>query len=74
MYQKMTIALIRDHKGADLEVAFSESARFYRLSRQNPKFEDILRELSEAKQKKHAVRVLLEFPDGDLIQDVKSGD
>jgi hypothetical protein len=68
----MTVALIRDRQDADsVQVAFSESARFYRLSRQNPKFEDILRLLREAHEKKRAVRVLIDFPEGDTIEDAE---
>ena len=73
MYREMTVALIRDHKDAGaVEVAFSESARFYKLSRQNPKFEDILRQLREAKDNKRALRVLVDFPEGDVIEDAQS--
>ena len=72
MYRDMTVALIRDRQDADsVQVAFSESARFFRLSRQNPKFEDILRLLREAKEKKRAVRVLIDFPEGELIEDAE---
>lgn len=68
----MTVALIREHRDADdVEVAFSESARFYRLSRQNPKFEEILRQLREARNSQRAVRVLLDVPHGDVIEDAK---
>jgi hypothetical protein len=74
VYREMTVALVRDHSDAGaVEVAFSESARFYKLSRQNPKFENILRQLREAKDKKRAVRVLLDLPEGDVIEDVQSG-
>jgi hypothetical protein len=73
VYREMTVALIRDHKDAGaVEVAFSESARFYKLSRQNPKFESILRQLRESRDKKHSVRVLVDFPEGDVIEDARS--
>lgn len=66
------MALIRERRDADeVEVAFSESARFYRLSRQNPKFEDILRQLREARTSQRAVRVLLDVPHGDVIEDAE---
>jgi hypothetical protein len=72
-YREMTVALIRDRIGTDaVEVAFSESARFYELSRKNPDFERILRRLREAWQKKLAVRVMLDLPEGDLIDDVEA--
>ena len=68
----MTVALIRERQDSeDVEVAFSESARFYRVLRQNPKFEDIIRELREAKKHQRPVRALLDFPGGDVIEDVQ---
>jgi hypothetical protein len=74
VYRKMTVALIRDRKGADaVEVAFSESARFYTLSRQHPEFARLLRQLREAREKKSAVRVLVDYPEGDVIKDVQAG-
>jgi hypothetical protein len=70
----MTVALVRDRQdGAAVEVAFSESARFYKLSRQNPKFENILRQLREARDSKRSVRVLVDFPEGDVIEDAQPG-
>ena len=72
MYREMTVALIRERPDSeDVEVAFSESARFYRVLRQNPKFEDIIRELREANKHQRPLRVLLDFPDGDVIEDVQ---
>jgi hypothetical protein len=69
----MTVALIRDRGGADaVEVAFSESARFYRLLPKNPKFDTILGLLREAKEKNRPVRVLVDFPEGDVIQDAQA--
>jgi len=71
-YREMTVALIRDRKDADaVEVAFSESARFYKVLRQNPKFEKILEHLRGAKEKKDSVRVLADFPEGDVIEDAQ---
>jgi hypothetical protein len=67
----MTVALIREPKQLNaVEVAFSESARFYRLLRANPKFENILTKLREAKEKQRSVRVLMESPEGNTINDV----
>ena len=70
-YRVMTVALIRDPKQSNaVEVAFSESARFYRLLRANPKFENILTELREAKEKQRPVRVLMESLESNTINDV----
>jgi len=73
VYREMTVALIRDQKSADaVEIAFSESARFYTLSRQHAEFARILQQLREAKEEKSAVRVLVDFPEGDEIKDVQA--
>lgn len=70
----MTVALIREPEGEEaVEVAFSESARFYRLLRVNPNFETIRATLREAKQKKRPVRVMMESPQSNVIVDVESG-
>ncbi len=72
-YRVMTVALIRDQEGLEaVEVAFSESARFYRLPRGNPEFERILRALHKAKEKRRPVCVLLESPESSLIEDVEA--
>ncbi len=67
------MALIR-HRKDRVEVAFSESARFYQLARENPNFEEILRHLRQAGEKKRTVRGLVDFPNGDEIRDVRAGD
>ena len=69
----MTVAVIREPNEVDaVEVAFSESARFYRLLRPNPAFERILRELRGAKEAKRPVRVLTDSPQGNIIEDVET--
>jgi predicted TIM-barrel fold metal-dependent hydrolase len=74
-YREMTVALIREAPGTDIvQVAFSESARFYKLERKNPEFEEVLRELREAKEKGRAVRVLVNPPNGDVIEDAQAAD
>jgi hypothetical protein len=73
-YREMTVALIREAEGTDaVQVAFSESARFYKLERKNPEFEKILQELRKAKEKRNDVRVLMNLPDGDIIEDAQAG-
>ena len=72
-YREMTVALIRDHKETwGMEVAFSESARFYRLLRENPKFSVILKRLREAKETRGVVRVLMDTSEEDKIEDVQA--
>jgi hypothetical protein len=72
VYREMTVALIREQKEPEpVQVAFSESARFYRLMRNHPKFDSILRHLREAKTNGTVVRVLVDFPEGDIIEDAE---
>jgi hypothetical protein len=67
----MTVAMIREpERQQTVEVAFSESARFYTVFRANPKFESILAELRSAKEQHRPVRVLLDSPQGNTISDV----
>jgi len=71
-YRLMTVALIRDPESLEaVEVAFSESARFYRLLRINPDFEKILAVLREAKKKNRPVLVMMRPPQTNFIEDVK---
>ena len=70
VYREMTVALLREREEA-LEVAFSESARFYVLSRRHPEFARIAGLLREAKDKKKPVRVLLDDRTGNAIQDAQ---
>ena len=73
-YREMTVALLRERKDLRaVEVAFSESARFYRLSKVNSQFARIWKELRKAKETKRSVRVLMESRNGSVIEDVKAG-
>jgi hypothetical protein len=70
--RNMTIARILESPvSAQVEVAFLESARFYRLSRENPAFERILAELRDAMNQGRAVEVRLASITSDIIEDVK---
>jgi hypothetical protein len=72
-YREMTVALIREAQGMDVvQVAFSESARFYRLERNNPEFARILQELREAKEKRRALRVLMKSPEDNIIENTQA--
>ena len=72
-YREMTVALLRDRKSTEtVEVAFCESARFYQLRRRHPEFERILGRLREALDKKSVVQVLVDFPEGEVIEDVRA--
>lgn len=68
----MTPAHIRYPEGADhVQIVFLESARFYRLSKANPRFDQILARLQRAILEKLPVHVLCAPPHGDTIEDVR---
>jgi hypothetical protein len=68
----MTVAQIRAQKGAKYsEVAFLESARFYRLSRKNPRHDEVLKNLRHAMAKGRVLKVRFASPDDDIIEDVQ---
>jgi hypothetical protein len=71
-YREMTVANIREQSATDhIDIVFLESARFYKLYRQNPNFEQILRLLQEAMAKGSVIDVRLESPHSDIIQGVR---
>jgi len=72
LYREMTVAHIREQKGADfVEVVFLESARFYRLSRKNPRYAEALRRLRKALAKKRVVKVGIASLDSDMIEEIE---
>lgn len=65
----MTVAHIREPEGRDyVEVIFLESARFYRLSREEPTFDETIAVLRDAAAKGCAVKVGLASISGDVIK------
>ena len=68
-FRDMTAAHVREMPDVEFaEVMFLESARIYRLSKNNPKYEEILKRLREAIAKEGVVRVLLDQPHGSIVQ------
>ena len=68
----MKVAQVREPGGPDaLEVAFFESARFYRLLKSNPAFNDILKQLRDAAKHGHALTVELPSLESDIIENVR---
>jgi hypothetical protein len=68
----MTVAKVRERGGAeDAQVAFLESARFYRLSRQHPAYARNLNLLREAQAAGRVLSVGVASLDSDLIEDVQ---
>lgn len=71
----MTLAQIRESEDVDhIEVVFLESARFYRLFRNNVDFDRLLGHLREAMTMRHPLRVGTTSIDSDTIEDIQEGD
>lgn len=69
----MTAAHIREAPGAEFaEIMFLESARIYKLFKKNSKYEEILKRLREAIAKERVLRVLLDQPNGGIIEGVEA--
>lgn len=65
----MTVAHIREPEGRDdVEVIFLESARFYRLSKNEPTFDETSTVLRDAAAKGRPVKVGLASISGDIIE------
>jgi hypothetical protein len=68
----MTVAHIREPKGGEfVEIVFLESARFYRLLRQHPRYGSLLTLLRTALKQGRPVEVRLTSLDSDIIEDVQ---
>jgi hypothetical protein len=71
-YREMTVASVRERGGADdTQVAFLESARFYRLSKRHPAYARSLNLLREAQAAGRILSVGVASLDSDLIDDVR---
>ena len=68
----MTVAHIREHKDADpIEVVFLESARFYKLVRKNPAFNEALKLLQDALAGRRVLEIGTSSIDSDVIEEVR---
>jgi 2-methylisocitrate lyase-like PEP mutase family enzyme len=65
--RQLTVAHVRAADG-HIEVMFFESARIYRLLRDNPTFEATLRRLRAAAASGAPVCVSLDTPNGEVIE------
>jgi hypothetical protein len=73
IYRELTPAHIRVPAGADCaEVVFLESARFYRLFKKHPKYDEMLISLRDAMAKRHTVEVGLASLASDVIEEVRN--
>lgn len=72
-YREMTVAHLREREDTGcVEVAFLESARFYKVLKQNPAFDEILGKLRGALKNGEGLRVRCTSPNGDVIQGVEA--
>jgi len=72
VFRAMTPAHIREPPDADyVEVAFLESARFYRLFKRNPTYHQIVKMLRDAVAKKRAVQVRCTSSESDVLAEVQ---
>ena len=69
--QKLTVGHVREpDPSGNIEVIFLESARFYRLLRNNPKFNDVLKRLRDAEKEKRPINAATASMESDIIEDV----
>jgi hypothetical protein len=71
-YREMTVANIRERSGEDeTQIAFLESARFYRLSKRHPGYAGALKLLREAQSAGSVLSIGVASLDSDVIEDVR---
>ena len=72
IYRELTVADIRAPKrDADVEVTFLESARFYKLLRTNPTYDEALNLLRGAMTDGRALKIGLASLDTDIIEEIQ---
>ena len=72
-YREMRVAHIREREGAKYwEVMFLESARIYKLFKENPASSEILGHLRAALGKKGGVKVRCVSAESDVIEEVQA--
>jgi hypothetical protein len=68
----MTPARVRERNGADhVDVAFLESARWYKLFKSHPRFAEAVDQLRRAVSTSTVVRIRLAAVDCDVIEEVR---
>lgn len=74
LQHNFTVAKVYLEKYSDpgsVKVTFYESARFYKIEKSNPKFNEMVRLLKEAIKKRKAVLVTLNSREGNVIERVE---
>jgi len=73
VYREMRVAHIREPEGVKyLEVMFLESARIYKLFKENPAYQEIQGHLRAALGKKRALKVRCAVTASDVIEEVQA--
>jgi hypothetical protein len=73
--REMTVARLRQARDADgVDVAFVESARFYRLANDTSDFKQLLERLQQARDAGRRVRVTFSAPGSAVIVNVEDVD
>ena len=74
LQRNFTVAKVYLEKYSDpgtVKVTFYESARFYKIEKSNPKFNEMVRRLKEAIKKRKVVLVTLNSREGNVIERVE---
>lgn len=69
--RRMTVVNVRVHN-VHSEVMFVESARIYRLARDNPAYNETLNALEAAAANGRPLLVRFDAPDGEVIEKVRA--
>jgi hypothetical protein len=74
LQRNFTVAKVYLEKYSDpgtVKVTFYESARFYKIEKTNPKFNEMVKRLKEAIKKRKVVLVTLNKREGNIIERVE---
>jgi len=71
--RRMTVAHVRVHNNHP-EVVFVESARIYRVARDNPAYNETLDALRAAAANQRPLLVRFDTPNGDVIESARADD
>jgi hypothetical protein len=72
VHRELTVAQIRGGEDTErVEILFLESARIYKLLREQPGFGELLERLRQAEGERRSVAIGLTSLDSDVIEDVR---
>ncbi len=74
LVRELTVAHVREPRGEEFaEVAFLESARFYRLPKSHPAYEETLARLRAAQAAGRPLAIVLASLESEVIEEVGDG-